>query len=159
MAEIIFVHGIAQEQYSAKLLEKDWLPALAGGVGTAGFSQVADRIWHGSGSAHRPRIEARMAFYGDLFLEADKQDGGEEIPVDELPSAAALARVWLEAHRRPREAQAGSDDGAARAGRNAQSKPASKGRGSQAGSGRWRSGAYPSCVGSRPSASAPRSGS
>ncbi len=97
MAEIIFVHGIAQEQLSADALEKDWLPGLAGGVRTAGFPKVADRIWRNSGSAHPDRIEARMAFYGGLFLKPGQMSsGGEEIPPDELPAAEALAEAWLE---------------------------------------------------------------
>jgi hypothetical protein len=97
MAVIVFVHGIAQEQLSADLLEKDWLPGLAGGVRTAGFPQVADRIWRDSGSAHTNRIEARMAFYGNLFLQTDQQGAGDEdIPADEVPFAEALAQVWLE---------------------------------------------------------------
>ncbi len=97
MAAIIFVHGIAQEQLSADLLEKDWLPALAGGVRTAGFPEVADRIWRNSGSAHPDRIEARMAFYGDLFLVSGQQGaGGEEISPDDDPAAEALAEAWLE---------------------------------------------------------------
>jgi hypothetical protein len=97
MAVIVFVHGIAQEQLSADLLEKDWLPGLAGGVRTAGFPEVADRIWRDSGSAHPNRIEARMAFYGDLFLKPDQQGAGDdEIPGDEVTFAEALAEVWLE---------------------------------------------------------------
>jgi hypothetical protein len=97
MAAIIFVHGIAQEQLSADLLEKDWLPGLAGGVRTAGFHEVADRIWRNSSSAHSDRIEARMAFYGDLFLKPDQQSAGDgEIVTVEAPTAEALAKVWLE---------------------------------------------------------------
>ena len=37
MATIVFVHGIAQQQLPADSLEKDWIPALAGGVRKAGF--------------------------------------------------------------------------------------------------------------------------
>src|SRR5262249_45700125 len=97
MAVIVFVHGIAQEQLSADLLEKDWLPGLAGGVRTAGFPQVADRIWRDSGSAHTNRIEARMAFYGNLFLKPGQMGAGAEgILADEVPFAEALAQVWLE---------------------------------------------------------------
>src|SRR5262249_18903816 len=42
---IVLVHGIDQQQLSADSLEKEWLPALAGGVRTAGFPDVADRLW------------------------------------------------------------------------------------------------------------------
>jgi hypothetical protein len=108
MAIIIFVHGIAQEQLSADLLEKDWLPGLAGGVRTAGFPEVADRIWRNSGSAHPDRIEARMAFYGDLFLKPGQQGAGDgEIPADEVPAAEALAEFWLE--YAARQARSASD--------------------------------------------------
>src|SRR4051812_17197835 len=57
MAAIVLVHGIAQQQFSADSLEKDWLPALAGGVRTAGYPEVADRIWRGQ--AGPEAIEAR----------------------------------------------------------------------------------------------------
>ena len=45
MAEIVLVHGIDQQQKSADMLESQWVPCLAGGVRTAGFPAVADRIW------------------------------------------------------------------------------------------------------------------
>lgn len=64
------MHGIAQEQRSADVLESTWLPALAGGVRLAGRPDLADRIWREA----RPG-DARMAFYGDLFLRADQQGG------------------------------------------------------------------------------------
>jgi hypothetical protein len=62
MATIVLVHGIAQEQKSADTLEEEWLPDLAGGVRTADFPEIADRLYRarfGPGG-----IEARMAFYG-----------------------------------------------------------------------------------------------
>jgi hypothetical protein len=95
MSEIVLVHGIAQEQYSADLLESRWLPALAGGVRTAGFPEVADRIWRARGGPGGS--EARMAFYGHLFL----RPGAQGIEPDELsPEQAALAEglavEWLE---------------------------------------------------------------
>lgn len=68
MAEIVLVHGIAQEQRSADTLESTWLPSLAGGVRAAGHPEAADRIWRDA----RPG-DARMAFYGDLFRRADQQ--------------------------------------------------------------------------------------
>jgi hypothetical protein len=37
MADIVLVHGIAHELDSADTIEKEWVPALAGGVRTAGF--------------------------------------------------------------------------------------------------------------------------
>ena len=77
MAEIILVHGIDQQQKSADMLESQWVPCLAGGVRTAGFPDVADRIWR---DASNPgSIETRMAFYGNLFLTPGQQgdDPGE----------------------------------------------------------------------------------
>ncbi|MBV8095822.1 MAG: hypothetical protein JO110_21845 [Acetobacteraceae bacterium] len=45
MAEVVLVHGIAQEQKTADGLETEWLPALAGGIRIAGYDAIADRIW------------------------------------------------------------------------------------------------------------------
>jgi len=42
MAVIVCVHGIDQQQQSADELEKEWLPALAGGIRMAGFGDLAD---------------------------------------------------------------------------------------------------------------------
>jgi hypothetical protein len=68
---------------------------LAGGVRVAGFPDVADRIWRGAGKPGS--IEARMAFYGNLFLVSDQQgdDPGEFTPEDAM-FAEALAVEWLE---------------------------------------------------------------
>jgi hypothetical protein len=52
VAVIVLVHGIAQEQRSADDLEAEWLPALAGGLRTAGYPELADKLWH---HGHRPR--------------------------------------------------------------------------------------------------------
>lgn len=93
MAAIVLVHGIAQEQYSADLLESKWLPALAGGVRTAGFPDIADKIWRASPGA----IEARVAFYGHLFLRPGAQGGGvEELPPEQAELAEQLSLEWLE---------------------------------------------------------------
>ncbi|SDY37283.1 hypothetical protein SAMN05421504_105332 [Amycolatopsis xylanica] len=87
MARIVLVHGIAQEQKSADTLEAEWLPSLAGGVRTAGYPEVADRLWRdGPG-------DARMAFYGDVFAKTDQQGSADELDDEEL--AAALAAEWL----------------------------------------------------------------
>ena len=93
MAAIVLVHGIAQEKYSADLLESKWLPALAGGVRTAGFPDIADKIWRAGPGA----IEARMAFYGHLFLRPGAQGlGAEELSPEESVIAEGLAEEWLE---------------------------------------------------------------
>jgi hypothetical protein len=65
MAAIVLVHGIDQQQKSADKLESEWLPALAGGVRTAGFPNIADRIWRAAGTPGG--IETRMAFTGAYF--------------------------------------------------------------------------------------------
>src|SRR5262245_37675984 len=100
MATIVLVHGIAQEQHAADVLEALWLPALAGGVRTAEFSDLADRLWRDR--AGPGGIDARMAFYGDLFPHRDQQ--GLEPDLNDLsPEAAglagALAVEWLERAR------------------------------------------------------------
>src|SRR5262245_5626810 len=95
MATIVLVHGIAQEQKAADVLEETWLPALAGGVRTAGFPQVADLLWRDRHSAKA--VDARMAFYGDLFLHQDQQGvDSEELTGIEKKTADELALRWLE---------------------------------------------------------------
>ena len=77
MAVIVLVHGIDQQQKSADMLESQWLPALAGGIRTAGFPDIADRIWCATGTPGA--IETHMAFYGSLFLTPGQQ-GDEPRP-------------------------------------------------------------------------------
>lgn len=94
MAQIVLVHGIAQEQYSADGLEAVWLPSLAGGVRLAGDADLADRLWR---SARPGSIEARMAFYGDLFLKPGSQGSAEGLPEagGEFDLGQQLAGEWL----------------------------------------------------------------
>ncbi|MET7772149.1 hypothetical protein [Nocardia sp. NPDC005366] len=92
MAAIVLVHGIAQEQYGADVLESRWLPALASGVRTAGYADIADELWRGA----RPgRIEARMAFYGNIFLEPGAQGGTGTARAEHLELSEELATAWL----------------------------------------------------------------
>lgn len=91
MAEIVLVHGIDQQQKSADKLESAWLPALAGGVREAGFGEVADRIWRNAGKPGS--IEARMAFYGSLFLTPGQQ--GDEPAAFTLEEALDLASALV----------------------------------------------------------------
>jgi hypothetical protein len=97
MAEVILIHGIAQEQRQADDLESVWLPALAGGVRAAGHPDLADRLWrHGPPAGG---IEVRMAAYGDLFLPPDSQGGDDnltDLPTEQQALAAALAAEWLD---------------------------------------------------------------
>jgi len=94
VAVIILVHGIAQEQSGADELEGKWLPALAGGVRTAGFPIIADRLWRDRTAPNG--IDTRMAFYGDLFLRPGQQ-GLDPGPLSDVEAALAeqLAEVWL----------------------------------------------------------------
>jgi hypothetical protein len=93
MAEIILVHGIDQQQQSADKLESQWVPCLAGGVRTAGFPEVADRLWRNVGNPGG--IETRMSFYGDLFLNPGQQgdDPGEYTAAE--AEFAGVGREWL----------------------------------------------------------------
>jgi hypothetical protein len=94
MATIVFVHGIAQQQYGADVLENLWLPALASGVRAAGFDALADRLWRDRASPEG--IEARMAFYGHLFLRPDQQgDAPSDLTPEEAHLAETLGEEWL----------------------------------------------------------------
>src|SRR5215468_3784208 len=93
MATIVLVHGIAQEQKSADTLEEEWLPDLAGGVRTAGFPEIADRLYRLRSGPDG--IDTRMAFYGDLFLGGDQQGlEPEGLSRAERALAEELAREW-----------------------------------------------------------------
>ncbi|UFN44552.1 hypothetical protein [Nocardioides okcheonensis] len=94
MATVVMVHGIAQQKRSAEELQAAWIPALACGVREAGHEDLADKITVDNDSG----IEARMAFYGDLFLAADAQGDGSRPEVDPEVQAVELdlARAMLE---------------------------------------------------------------
>jgi hypothetical protein len=95
MAEIVLLHGIAQEQKSADTLESEWLPALAGGLRVAGHQELADEVWR---SARPGRREVRMAFYGDLFLRRGTQGAAADLADldgDQQELAETLALEWL----------------------------------------------------------------
>ncbi len=94
MATVVLVHGIAQEQKSADTLEEEWLPDLAGGVRTAGFPQIADRLYRLRSAPGG--IDTRMAFYGDLFLKAGQQGlEPEDLSSPEQALAEQVAREWM----------------------------------------------------------------
>jgi hypothetical protein len=109
MATFVLVHEIAQEQKSADTLEEEWLPDLTGGVRTAGFPEIADRLYRlrsGPGG-----IDTRMAFDGDLPDAPVERAGGarvrggacaglpggeEEVPVEaEEVSGAVPGQILL----------------------------------------------------------------
>jgi hypothetical protein len=58
MAEIVGVHGIAQQFTSGFELSSLWLPALQGGLAAAGYSTLAQTLGD---------RDLRVAFFGDLF--------------------------------------------------------------------------------------------
>jgi hypothetical protein len=94
MATIVLVHGIAQEQKSADTLEEEWLPDLAGGVRTAGFPEIADRLYRLRSGPDG--IDTRMAFYGDLFLKVGQQGlEPEQLSRPEQALAERLAMEWI----------------------------------------------------------------
>jgi hypothetical protein len=97
MATIVLVHGIAQEQKSVDTLEEEWLPNLAGGVRTAGFPEIADRLYRLRSGPDG--IDTRMAFYGDLFLKGDQQ--GLEPKEPQARRARRLRPADLPRIRRP----------------------------------------------------------
>lgn len=94
MATVVLVHGIAQEQKSADVLEAEWLPALAGGVRNAGFPAAADALWRDR--AGPGGVEARMAFYGHLFRREGAQgDAPGDLTPEQAALAEGLALEWL----------------------------------------------------------------
>jgi hypothetical protein len=97
MSTVVLVHGIAQEQLSADGLEGVWLPALAGGVRASGHPELADRLWR---DARPGDVSARMAFYGDLFLDPDAQGFPDltfsDRDLEGAELADQLAALWLE---------------------------------------------------------------
>lgn len=95
MAEIVLIHGIAQEQEGKASLESRWIPAIADGVRAAGHDVLADSIW----PADRPgSLDIQMGFYGNLFDKKGAQggdDGLADLSKDEQDLAASLAAEWL----------------------------------------------------------------
>jgi hypothetical protein len=91
VAEIVLVHGIAQQQKSPDTLEAEYLPNLAGGTRLAGYPDLADQLWR---NARPGGLSARVAFYGDLFHKTDQQGGGLELPPEAEEVASQLALDW-----------------------------------------------------------------
>jgi hypothetical protein len=95
VAQIVLVHGIAQEQRSADELEAEWLPALAGGLRIAGYPDLADRLSH-----QRPAeggIQARMAFYGNVYLQPGRMGlEPDELTPKQQMLAEQVAHAWLQ---------------------------------------------------------------
>jgi hypothetical protein len=95
MAEVVLIHGIAQEQEGPASLEARWLPAIADGIRAAGHAGLADRLWP---DCNPRNIDVAMAAYGDLFLTPGAQgsdDDLDDLDSGELALAQALAAEWL----------------------------------------------------------------
>jgi hypothetical protein len=108
MAEIVLIHGIAQEQREPSQLEAEWIPALAAGIKKAGFQELETKI-------RRREVSIAMAYYGDLFRRPGAQGAIDDAAFEELLSvemlewADRLGRIWLE-----RGATRSSDEGVRR---------------------------------------------
>jgi hypothetical protein len=90
MAQIVFVHGIANEQEGADSLGREWREQLSSAVRLAGVGDIADRINRDRSLAGA--IDSRMAFYGNLFLKPGAQGiGDEEMGAPE----EKLAQEWV----------------------------------------------------------------
>ena len=92
MAVIVLVHGIAQEQYSADLLESKWLPALWAAC-APGFPDIADKIWRASPWRHRgPHGLLRPPVPPALVQGL----GAEGLSPEQVELAEQLSLEWLE---------------------------------------------------------------
>lgn len=96
MSEVIFIHGIAQQQTAGPKVENDWILALSGGLEIAEFRATADRLRMPIGASER--IEARMAYYGDLFVKPGAMGEGDDEPLTEAQEVLRdeIALEWLE---------------------------------------------------------------
>jgi hypothetical protein len=94
MAKIVFVHGIDQQLKNAQALEEEWLNALSVGVNLAGYPELADVL---TGAASGLKFDARMVFYGDLFLSSGQQ-GNDSVfwTPEQYAFAEEFAKRWLE---------------------------------------------------------------
>lgn len=96
MANVVMIHGIAQENNRAEVLENEWRSALAAGVVTSGAADVGGRI--GSASQRSNAVDVRMAYYGDLFIEQGAQGDGsrlDHLDAQERALAKEIAKEWI----------------------------------------------------------------
>ena len=108
MADIVLVHGIAQEQRSAADIECEWLPNLAGGLENAGHTSLADRVRREADP--RPgAITVRMAFYGNQFLTPDHQGLSPDLlrPVEKVIAEELALELLHNAAESPHPKDAG----------------------------------------------------
>jgi hypothetical protein len=96
MADIVLVHGIAQERRSAASLEALWIPPLADGLDRAGFSREAASVRRAS--VTHIEVDVRMAFYGDLFRSSAAEQGTAALATTAQAQALAsqIGSEWLE---------------------------------------------------------------
>jgi pimeloyl-ACP methyl ester carboxylesterase len=91
-ARIVFVHGIGAPREPAKSLA-EWTEALAEGCRAAGHTQFAERLRTGDG------VEAKFAYYGDLFFRAQGQGAGlPDLDDDEAELLTEFMRDVIEEH-------------------------------------------------------------
>jgi hypothetical protein len=77
VAEVVFVHGIGQEQAGPATLDQRWRTALADGVWKAGHADLASRLRR---PAELPgAVSTGMAFYADLFDPPGQQGGAADL--------------------------------------------------------------------------------
>jgi hypothetical protein len=89
VAQIVLVHGIAQQQWSAAKLRTMWLPNLIGGLENAERPDLAQRV-------DRDDFTVELAFYGREFATPDRQldrQGGEQ---EAEPLSAAEEAIAFE---------------------------------------------------------------
>lgn len=104
MAGVVLIHGIGQQHTAPDVLESQYLPALAGGMRLAGFTDAADALWRDS----RPgSCEARVAFYGDVFRGSDRQGDADELTEAQLP---VMRRLLVEIAEHAAETAQAPDD-------------------------------------------------
>ena len=88
MAEIVFVHGIGQENKEEGPLLEAWLSALHAGLTDAGQAALAAAL---------TRDRTAMAYYGRLFRRdgAQGSDDAEPLPENAARLAELLAEEWI----------------------------------------------------------------
>jgi hypothetical protein len=93
MAQIVCVHGIAQQLQGAELLAQEWRAALRDGMRSAGANP----------GEMPPDSAISVAFYGDLFRGRTKASGAGSTPFElvdiEAGLEADLLMTWADAAR------------------------------------------------------------
>lgn len=93
MAEIVLIHGIAQEKERAATLEATWLSALSAGVRAAGDVGLAEQIRRAQ--ERDGSLQVRMAYYADLFVEPQTQGNRPARLATDEELETVLASEWI----------------------------------------------------------------